>query len=1840
VSAGLVVALALLAASPAGLAGAGPADAGPADAGPADAGPADAGSTEPLPWLRLSSDDASGEEIRHLVLGPSQTLWVGTGQGFAVVEDGRVRRFAPDWNLDIEKVSGIAATAQGVAVATSLGLMWIDDTGPRSSLRQLTFNNTHAVLIHAGRLWFVEQGDKASIGSFAIEPNGRLGAQQKRLAIGIGVRALLPADPQSLMVSDLSDRWRLVDITTGKVQPATRPDQEFMGAASHGEHTAILGSKSVLLFSGSPAARELPLPEQATGALTFDREGLLWVVGEETLMAIDVQGGEVRKAFPIINALSSARSLVFDDFGRLWVGTGNGLLMTDLTRITRVEVEAPPPGSTCDQVLFQREIARSLSASISELLVEEEPVSVSGRQVAWRDGGVVMPEFVDKVHSQAGLWISTSQGIYKIGAAAAPQLVHSIPSKEVSIDQLEVDDVLLSALCRTPPYRSLVEQLNLPAEELITLEVRDTLLELLRRRFPRELPAQLSISASQGMKEILASKDNGILRAEIGSTSAQYAHLQSDGGISTYPIDPAENSSSLQQLIWVPTSNKMLGATHNRFVISDNLENSETERIRFTELLTPDAGQGLDSLALLPPARGAEAPGIQTQMGVWLFDQKSGAFQQLVEVPSNAMTVEFSALGEREPSVETGLVTALVAGTRPQEITVGFTDPINSGLTRLSPDNELTPWPLANGTLLSAKYQSMHRDSRGRLWITDGKQLFFVDERKQSVEAVDLRPLGKSGLTPKVARGYRANSASDTNARMVEPTDSTLWVGGPGGIFAVQYKDGQAKLSWIEPNVPVTALVKGVDTIWAGGADSLRAFSLTGTEQSRHYEQELRKALENASFQVTALQPFPGGLLVATDHGLLRFQDNVWTRVTLPGPQPEGSWKIGSLLRQRSGKLVALQTSDTGTKLFVSEDEGRAFALKLELPLAIYSVLERSPGKLLLGGQHGALIEVSPLFEVKRLNVVNSAALDKHPFPLPKITSACLLAESNLLVGWGHQAWLVKPDGASRLIQQWIPPWFDCAPSATGAFLATEQGLKFFNQSASEEGVSSVKLPGKADASVLGFARQLGDAPDKIPEPIVATSEAFYRFSSDVHEFVQIQKFPQQAPTAGPPLIAETGGTLWMGTSKGLWIMRSLNGSSTGWVRVSDSEGLPGNSLRALAPFGPNAALVSVGAPVRSRMWSTEGSLRTQLALVRLKDPPAPADSPVDIKLIRPGGLSGSIADAKFLESKDAGSKNMLVIGTTQGLDFVSWPSGMDPVTGGDWRTLRREDGTTSDEIAALEWCAKSRELVVGSRTGIAVFELDDSSGTLKPSRKAGRRVNVPDGNIVDLAATPDGLNVWMLTCSEEGCRVSRWIRGERNELTPGERLPMLGSTYLSLRRVGEGSAALRESIRLGPPRGQQAPVLFMEYRRRWYRWPIAEYVQPKLSATDLFLATSLQLKEASLEPRSDHNLPVSYASGGLGPWRSLPFFLPPDLMRASEGHRYLAKLERPGGALIVSTEKAPSPLTVRLLRLGLLGGLFIGALGYGGWRIRHEIRRARSLKMRHIPYIQGESIRDPARFFGRESLLSKLRDGIPTQNFALIGEFRIGKTSIQHQLSAMLESLKDANHCFFTIFVDLQHLGATPDKRFFRLLGAGLIELARKSKVPQSVLDGLWLTKLGPEESYDSFFLVHDVDAVLAALEPLAAGRRPLLVFQIDEIGLMAGLNPDTLVGFRAIFVNRSNVKAVLSGPVLPKNEALAQQSPWWNIFREIEVEPLTPTAARRVILEPAAGLFTFDEDVVETLIARSEGRPLKLQQLCADLLHHKYETGRLGRRIRMRDLRGMLKSKETASVPAVPRG
>lgn len=246
-------------------------------------------------------------------------------------------------------------------------------------------------------------------------------------------------------------------------------------------------------------------------------------------------------------------------------------------------------------------------------------------------------------------------------------------------------------------------------------------------------------------------------------------------------------------------------------------------------------------------------------------------------------------------------------------------------------------------------------------------------------------------------------------------------------------------------------------------------------------------------------------------------------------------------------------------------------------------------------------------------------------------------------------------------------------------------------------------------------------------------------------------------------------------------------------------------------------------------------------------------------------------------------------------------------------------------------------------------------------------------------------------------------------------------------------------------------------------------------------------------------------------------------------------------------------------------------------------------------PFITGNPIIDPRKFFGREREIKRIFDKLkrpPIQNVAIIGKRRSGKTSLLQYLKNITttpaEQLRDGQksdwlqhperYCW--ILVDFQDSRRQSREGFMRYI---LEEM--KFPIPNPC----------------------DLDRFM---EVVSDKLRSPTVILLDEIGIALKTCPDFDDQFwgslRSLATNqtRGNLGFVLADQESPQKLANnnGYSSPFFNIFGySTTLEPLTETEAQELI---ASSPRQFSEDDIKWILAESGRWPILLQILCQERL------------------------------------
>lgn len=295
-------------------------------------------------------------------------------------------------------------------------------------------------------------------------------------------------------------------------------------------------------------------------------------------------------------------------------------------------------------------------------------------------------------------------------------------------------------------------------------------------------------------------------------------------------------------------------------------------------------------------------------------------------------------------------------------------------------------------------------------------------------------------------------------------------------------------------------------------------------------------------------------------------------------------------------------------------------------------------------------------------------------------------------------------------------------------------------------------------------------------------------------------------------------------------------------------------------------------------------------------------------------------------------------------------------------------------------------------------------------------------------------------------------------------------------------------------------------------------------------------------------------------------------------------------------------PLYATTWFLGAMGSLLVviaaGILGY-----RHY-RRSKMSKRKFNPYVAGSPILQDTLFFGREQLMTSVLQSIHNNSIMLYGERRIGKTSFQHHLKKKLSQINDPKYRFYPVYIDLQ---GVPQERFFTTLRDEVLrELAPHLEghmdMPVAIV----------ESNPDYRQLVDDFRRVIKVLEA-GRGKDVKLVLQIDEVDQLNGYDPRINQRLRSLFMRDFSEKLVacVSGVAIQKCWE-GEGSPWYNFFEEIRVGPLPREDAQKLIEQPVQGIFKYEKDARDRIIAIAGCKPFLIQKICIGLINRMHAQKR----------------------------
>jgi tetratricopeptide (TPR) repeat protein len=253
--------------------------------------------------------------------------------------------------------------------------------------------------------------------------------------------------------------------------------------------------------------------------------------------------------------------------------------------------------------------------------------------------------------------------------------------------------------------------------------------------------------------------------------------------------------------------------------------------------------------------------------------------------------------------------------------------------------------------------------------------------------------------------------------------------------------------------------------------------------------------------------------------------------------------------------------------------------------------------------------------------------------------------------------------------------------------------------------------------------------------------------------------------------------------------------------------------------------------------------------------------------------------------------------------------------------------------------------------------------------------------------------------------------------------------------------------------------------------------------------------------------------------------------------------------------------------------------------------------------------VRDEVLFYGRNRELGEIYRLIQReQNIMLVGERRMGKTSLLLQLHQRFEIP------FISVLVDLQAFPIQTEG-----LLNGIFRKITKTLLKQSLIS---------PERWEKYSLTYARDFIDALESMLSEAKEKLkdikIVLILDEAERLVELGEQVGGVLRAVLSMNRDIVAIIAGTSqIEKMSQNFSTSPFLNIFTRITLQPLSREDTENLIREPStqAGL-SYEPDALERIYELSGGIPFYAQAIGAQLVElanqesrHRLDVGDVNR-------------------------
>jgi hypothetical protein len=254
--------------------------------------------------------------------------------------------------------------------------------------------------------------------------------------------------------------------------------------------------------------------------------------------------------------------------------------------------------------------------------------------------------------------------------------------------------------------------------------------------------------------------------------------------------------------------------------------------------------------------------------------------------------------------------------------------------------------------------------------------------------------------------------------------------------------------------------------------------------------------------------------------------------------------------------------------------------------------------------------------------------------------------------------------------------------------------------------------------------------------------------------------------------------------------------------------------------------------------------------------------------------------------------------------------------------------------------------------------------------------------------------------------------------------------------------------------------------------------------------------------------------------------------------------------------------------------------------------------------------------FVGRDDVVRRLGTAlqrVPHPTFCLVGERRMGKSSILLQLPVLLGT------SYLPIFCDLQSPGITASIiTFFDTIARGISEQLEKKYLAVPTWERTVLEEAQRTNEAQVYTLF---DAWLKQIEQLLEQQNLIVLLMLDEFEMLEDahrrgfLDLDLLLGWiRNVSLYQSRVALLFCGI----HTIAALGTKWMGYFvnvEQIKISFLPTMDAHRLIqraVSPHAATPVFNRQVSEEILQLTRGHPFLLQAVCSKVVDTLNDQGR----------------------------